>query len=196
MADKTKELKEKLVKHFRKNRGRLREQWVKEMIAKGFLNKLSQQEIETESETIYDTCIDCLAEKTFEGAEMYARSMAEKGVLKVMTSEEIMGGMLTLRDVYGRSLFDKYQDRKTLLYEALSIYEPVADKILSIVAMAFVEEKTRGLEELKSKLEIKVKERTSELEEKVKELEKFNRLTVGRELRMMELKKRMKEQNK
>ncbi|MCK5306009.1 MAG: hypothetical protein KAJ66_02665 [Candidatus Omnitrophica bacterium] len=196
MTDKIKELREVLVKHFRDNREKLRRKWVKEMTAKGFLDKLSHQETETESEVIYDTCIDCLAEKVFGGAEKYARAMAEKGVLKAMTSEEIVGGMLTLRDVYGRSLFDEYQNNQTVLYEALAIYEPVADKILSIVAMAFVEEKTRGLEELKSKLEIKVKERTKELEDKVRELEKFSRLTVGRELKMMELKKKMEELEK
>lgn len=43
------------------------------------------------------------------------------------------------------------------------------------------------LTDLKSSLEQKVKARTRELEEKVAELEQFNNLTVGRELKMVEL---------
>jgi methyl-accepting chemotaxis protein len=45
------------------------------------------------------------------------------------------------------------------------------------------------LEEAKGSLEIKVKERTKQLQERVEELEKFHRVTVGRELKMIELKK-------
>jgi len=42
---------------------------------------------------------------------------------------------------------------------------------------------------LRENLEKKVGERTKELQERVEELEKFHRLTVGRELKMAELKK-------
>jgi len=49
------------------------------------------------------------------------------------------------------------------------------------------------LEESRSILERKVEERTKELQSRVDELERFHRLTVGRELRMIELKKRIKE---
>ena len=41
-------------------------------------------------------------------------------------------------------------------------------------------------------LEIKVKERTAKLEAKMAEIERMNRLFVGRELRMVELKERLK----
>ena len=54
--------------------------------------------------------------------------------------------------------------------------------------------KSRGkLEEYSRTLEKKVKDRTAELEKTNQELEKFNRLAVGRELKMIELKKRIKE---
>jgi PAS domain S-box-containing protein len=49
------------------------------------------------------------------------------------------------------------------------------------------------LERLNRTLEQRVKERTSELEEKNEELYRMNRLFVGRELRMMELKERIAE---
>jgi rsbT co-antagonist protein RsbR len=132
-----------LVDHFNKLRAPLREQWVEMMTAKGFLAGLSQQEIENESMTIYDTCVGCLEKGEYTAAEQYAARMATRGVLSNMTPEQILGGMLTLRDVYGRSLFKRYQQNLQRLSEALDIYEPVANKILSIVALAFLEEREK-----------------------------------------------------
>lgn len=45
------------------------------------------------------------------------------------------------------------------------------------------------IKSLHESLEKKVKERTKELQERVVELERFHKLTVGRELKMLELKK-------
>lgn len=63
-----------------------------------------------------------------------------------------------------------------------------------------VRARTRELRELAASLEEKVKERTKalqksqeELQRKVAELEKFHRLAVGRELKMLEMKKRIRE---
>ncbi|GFO56326.1 hypothetical protein GMSM_33330 [Geomonas sp. Red276] len=50
-----------------------------------------------------------------------------------------------------------------------------------------------GLRFLNAELELRVKERTAELEMKNEELEHANRLFVGRELRMVELKERIRE---
>lgn len=52
-----------------------------------------------------------------------------------------------------------------------------------------VKARTRELEEERKGLEIRVKERTKELQEKLDELERFRKLTTGRELKMIELKK-------
>ena len=101
--NKNKELLRNLVIHFRENRWALRIQWVKEMAGKKLLEGLDHQEIEKESAIIYDTCIDCLDTKNFKGAKIYAQAMAEKGVLQGMSSEQIIGGMLTLKDIYSRS---------------------------------------------------------------------------------------------
>ncbi|MCX9013102.1 MAG: STAS domain-containing protein [Candidatus Methanoperedens sp.] len=136
-------LRQELVEHFREKRDVLRQQWVQQMTAKGLLAGLTQEEIETESMTIYDTCVVCLETNRYEGAQAYATRMAERGVLRGMTTEQIIGGLLTLRDVYGRSLFERYQQDMERLSAALDIYEPVANKILSIVALAFVEEREK-----------------------------------------------------
>jgi methyl-accepting chemotaxis protein len=52
--------------------------------------------------------------------------------------------------------------------------------------------KTKELRNLTQDLERKVEERTKTLQEKMIELERFNKLTVGRELKMIELKKEIK----
>ena len=55
-----------------------------------------------------------------------------------------------------------------------------------------VEARTKELEELNQSLDEQVKERTKELQKKLEELEKFNKLTVGRELKMISLKEEIK----
>lgn len=56
-----------------------------------------------------------------------------------------------------------------------------------------VRARTKELKNLSKELEKRVEERTRDLESKVEELERFNKLTVGREMRMIELKKKIKE---
>jgi len=51
--------------------------------------------------------------------------------------------------------------------------------------------RTRELQELAENLELQVNKRTTELQDKVHELEKMNRLMVGRELRMVDIKNKL-----
>ena len=139
----TESLVRELVAHFREKREPLRRQWIEQMTGKGFLAGLTPQETERESATIYDTCVGCLETGQYDGAQAYASKMAERAVLRGMTTEQAIGGLLTLRDVYGRSLFERYQGNMKRLSEALDIYEPVANKILSIVALAFIDEREK-----------------------------------------------------
>lgn len=55
-----------------------------------------------------------------------------------------------------------------------------------------IQARTRELQELTEKLEGQVQGRTKELQDKITELERFSRLAVGRELKMIELKKEIK----
>ncbi len=143
MTETPRRLVRELVGHLREKREPLRRQWVEQMTAKGLLAGLTPEETETESATIYDTCVGCLETRKYDAAQAYATSMAERGVLRGMTTEQIIGGLLTLRDVYGRALFERYQRDIKRLSEALDAYEPVANKILSIVALAFMEEREK-----------------------------------------------------
>lgn len=52
-----------------------------------------------------------------------------------------------------------------------------------------VKARTQELKNLSENLETQIQERTKELQEKIGELEKFNKLAIGRELKMIELKK-------
>lgn len=56
-----------------------------------------------------------------------------------------------------------------------------------------VKARTRELKEMADNLEREVEQRTKELQRRLKELEKFHKLTVGREIRMVELKKEIKD---
>lgn len=60
------------------------------------------------------------------------------------------------------------------------------------VAEIKIRSRTKELEELADSLDGQVKKRTKELEEKIKDLEKIKRLSIGRELKMIELKKEIK----
>jgi len=56
-----------------------------------------------------------------------------------------------------------------------------------------VRARTRALRTLAESLDTEVKKRTKELQERINELERFHKLTVGRELKMIELKKTLRQ---
>lgn len=66
----------------------------------------------------------------------------------------------------------------------------ITGTVLDITSRVIAEEEVRKLNE---GLELKIEERTSELETKISEIERMNKLFVGRELRMKELKEKIKE---
>lgn len=146
MAEKE-ELIEELSGLLEDNASDLKKQWVKEMTEMGLLEKLTPVEIEQQSSAIYDTCVLTLKTGMYEAAKKYAREMAKKGVLEAMTVDQIIMGFLKLRDVYGRFIFFKYQKDVEKLYKVLDVYEPVANRILNIVALSFVEEQERVVKE-------------------------------------------------
>jgi PAS domain S-box-containing protein len=83
-----------------------------------------------------------------------------------------------------------------VLVNAEPEYDAAGEIALIIVSFVDITERKRVEEEidqLNKELEERVKQRTAELEEKNSELERMNRLFVGRELRMVELKKQIKE---
>lgn len=84
-------------------------------------------------------------------------------------------------ELLNRELESKVQERTKELEDAKSILE------------IKVQARTKELKELADNLESQVKKRTQELQERVNELERFHQLTVGRELKMVELKEKIRE---
>ncbi len=81
-------------------------------------------------------------------------------------------------------LIDSFNEMiKDLKYYQLNLEE--AKDVLEVK----IDSKAKELKELNENLESKIQERTKELQDKVDELEKFRRLTVGRELKMKKMKK-------
>ena len=137
------DLRQELVAHFKGLRETLRMWWVSAMETKELSLGITKEEMEIESGNIYDTCVECLETGGFSQAEKYAIRIAQRGVLQGMGAGQVLNGMLTLRDIYSRSLFNRYQKNQDLLSKALDIYEPVANQILSIVSMAFIDEREK-----------------------------------------------------
>ena len=104
-------------------------------------------EQETESARVYDTCVACLDTLDYRGVEEFAEQMAQRAVRGTVTSERMLGGMLALRDVYGRSLLTHYLEAPDRLDEVLKVFESVVNNILVIVAVAFSTERERVIAE-------------------------------------------------
>jgi len=75
--------------------------------------------------------------------------------------------------------------------EELEKYHSASEESKTILQIK-VKARTKELEELAEGLDNKVKDRTKLLEERLSELEKFHKLTVDREIKMIELKKEIK----
>jgi len=133
--------RQELVSYFREQRAPLRQQWVQQMRAQGLLQHVPRHAIEAQSGALYDTYVDCLATGAYDAAMAYTQSMLTPGDLRQTTLEPIIGGLLTLDEVYRRSLCQRYQADPEGLEQALALYTPVAHRILALVTVAVVEER-------------------------------------------------------
>ena len=92
----------------------------------------------------------------------------------------------------------KLKEMKKDLFEAnekIKNYQSELDEIKVILDIR-VKAKTRQFQEEAQNFENKFKQRTKELTERLNELERFHRLSVGRELKMIELKKELERSRK
>ena len=140
-------LRDELVSHFREKRDLLRRQWVQEMRAKGLLQGLTPREVERESMALYDSsvaCVVCLETGKHEAGLANARFVAKQAVLGGMTAEQILDALLTLRDLFVRSLVRRYQGRMRRLARVLDVYSPSVNRLVALVALAFVDEKEKA----------------------------------------------------
>jgi signal transduction histidine kinase len=116
-----------------------------EMTRRGLFKGLSPEEAEQESATVFDALVACLDTGRYHSAQAYAQDVAERDVFRGIGAKQVIGRLLVLRDVCGRALHAKYQRRTSALAQALDLYEPVVNRILTIVAMAFVQEREKAV---------------------------------------------------
>lgn len=105
--------------------------------------------------------------------------------------EEILPQKKVVKDYEVTHTFQKIGE-KTICLNARQI--DIDDAHMIVLAMEDItvrKELEQTLAKYTTELEIKVLERTREIEERVKELETLNKVMVGRELKMIELKKKL-----
>ncbi|MBI3780983.1 MAG: GAF domain-containing protein, partial [candidate division NC10 bacterium] len=157
MERESKKLREELVAHFREKRELLRREWTQQMSAKGLLQGLTPQEIESEFSALYDTVLICVETGKHDAAIVYARSRAKQGVLGGMTADQLIEAFLTIQDVYRRSLFKRYRGEMARLEKILDVYDPAANRLVALVPLAFVEEREKVSKREMSQLGMLVK---------------------------------------
>jgi len=128
--------------------------------------------------------------------EIKVESNDELGELSLHFNEMAQQLKDTMRELEESKLVleKKVEERTLELKKAASSLGDSKD-VLEIKIKA----RTLELEELSKGLDVQVKEKTKELQEKIADLEVFQRLSLGRELKMVELKeeiKKLKEQLK
>lgn len=142
-ATRDNELLPELVEHLRQNRTSLREEWANRITGAQLLSSMTPQEIFTEATSVYDNYVEVLETGSVEALQHYARDLSERIIPRGVETHEVVGIVLLLRDVLGRSLFEKYHKDFTMLNRVLDAYEPAANRIANTVAVSFVEERER-----------------------------------------------------
>ncbi len=132
-----------LVAHLRENRTQLREEWARRITEAELLTAMTKEEIFAEATTIYDNYVAVLETGRVEDLQAYARDLSERIIPRGVQTDEVLGIVLLLRDVLGRSLFKKYQADFGLLNRVLDAYEPAANRIANTVGVSFVQERER-----------------------------------------------------
>jgi len=132
-----------LVAHLREHRAELSGEWARRIDASHLLHAMTQQEISSETTSVYDNYVEVLETGSVEELQRYARDLSERIIPRGVETHEVVGIVLLLRDVLARSLFSKYQDDFALLNQVLDAYEPAANRIANTVAVSFVEERER-----------------------------------------------------
>ena len=134
-----------LVALLQEHRDGVRRSWMAEMARRGLFKGLSLAEAEAESATVFDALVECLLTGRYHSAQAYAQDVAGRDVFRGIGATQVIGRLLVLRDVCGRELQQRYGGDPAQLTEALDVYEPVVNRILTIVAMAFVQERERAV---------------------------------------------------
>jgi rsbT co-antagonist protein RsbR len=108
---------------------------------------MTADEIFSEVTAVYDNYVDALETGSVETLQAYARDLSERIVRRGVETHEVLGIVLLLRDILGRSLLINYDHDRDLLQRILDAYEPAANRIAVTVGVSFVEERERVIRE-------------------------------------------------
>ena len=136
-----------LVEYLRANGGELRELWARLITSAELLSVMTRDEIFSEVTAVYDNYVDALETGSIETLQEYARNLSERIIPRGVETHEVLGIVLLLRDVLGRSLLSNYEHDRELLRRILDAYEPAANRIAVTVGVSFVEERERVIRE-------------------------------------------------
>ena len=136
-----------LCEHLRKTRERNRSVWVDATLEAGLLQAMTRDEIMEEATSVYDNYIAVLETGEETELQAYAQNLSERIIPRGVTTGEVLGLVLVLRDILSRSLNDKYRTDPEYLADVMEVYEPAANRIATVVATVFVDERERALAE-------------------------------------------------
>jgi len=143
--------REKIIKelcaHLRATREANRVLWIDRTISVDLLQAMTREEITQEAVTIYDSYIAVLETGQEDELQNYARDLSERIIPRGVTTGEVLGLVLVLRDILSRSLNDKYRADMESLSTVMDVYEPAANRIATVVATIFVSERERTITE-------------------------------------------------
>src|SRR5215813_9638124 len=126
---------------------KVRKEWARLITEAKLLTAMTKEEIFAEATSVYDNYVEALETGTYEALQAYARNLSERIIPRGVETHEVVGIVLLLRDVLGRSLFNKYREDLNKLNRILDAYEPAANRIAATVAVGFVQERERIIRE-------------------------------------------------
>ncbi len=125
--------------------GGMRRAWIAEMARRGLSKHLTPEEAEAEWARLYQALLECLETGRYHSAQSYAEDMAERDVFRGIGAKQVIGRLLVLRDVCGRLLCHACPATAKDELCGLDVYEAVVNRMLTIVAMAFLQERERAV---------------------------------------------------
>lgn len=134
-----------LLGHLREQASAILRECTAESAKRGPFKSPTPEEAEAEFRRMFDCLLESLETGKYHGAQAYAQHMAERDVQRGIGAKQAMARLLVLRDVCGRVVCRRYLSEERQPWHALDAYEPVIDRILTIVAMAFLQERERAV---------------------------------------------------
>jgi signal transduction histidine kinase len=115
------------------------------MTSRELFKGITPEEGESEFAAIFDALLECLETGRYHSAQAYAQDVAERDVFRGIGAKQVIGRLLVFRDVCGRLLSSATPRARRGPIGALEVYEPVVNRILTIVVMAFLQERERAV---------------------------------------------------